>query len=258
MTRVAVLGTPIDAVDGATCLQKVIAWARARESRYLCFCNVHVVVSALADDRLAAAVRAADMNLPDGAPVAWAIRQFGVSSQRRVSGPDTTWDLCRLAEAEGLPVFFFGSSDETLRALQVRVASAFPGLIVAGVLAPPFRPVSEEEDADIVATLNGSGAAIFFVGLGCPKQEAWMHAHRGRVQGVMLGVGAAFDFQSGRKARAPAWMRRHGLEWLHRLASEPGRLAGRYFVTNSVFVVRIVLGLIAFRLKRRRFTDTLR
>jgi N-acetylglucosaminyldiphosphoundecaprenol N-acetyl-beta-D-mannosaminyltransferase len=248
MVRISVLGSPINAIDRSTCLQQVVRWAKAGESRYLCFCNVHSVVSATEDERLAEAIAGADMSLPDGAPVAWSLRHFGAASQERVSGPDTTWDLCRLAELHGLPVFFLGSTEDTLHALCATVSAAFPGLVIAGSYAPPFRPVSADEDAMMVANLNDSGASIFFIGLGCPKQEVWMREHRGRVRGVMLGVGAAFDFHSGMKARAPKWMRSHGLEWLHRLFREPSRLAGRYLVTNTVFVVKMAASLIAFRL----------
>jgi N-acetylglucosaminyldiphosphoundecaprenol N-acetyl-beta-D-mannosaminyltransferase len=133
-------------------------------------------------------------------------------------------------------VYFFGSSPDTLEALDQRLSVAFPSLIVGGYESPPFRPLTPQEDADAVARINASGAGLVFVGLGCPKQELWMQAHRGRINAVMLGVGAAFDFHAGTVSRAPAWMRHNGLEWLHRLASEPRRLWRRYLVTNTLFV----------------------
>jgi N-acetylglucosaminyldiphosphoundecaprenol N-acetyl-beta-D-mannosaminyltransferase len=110
-------------------------------------------------------------------------------------------------------------------------------LVVAGFEAPPFRAITSEEDEDYVRRINSSGAGLVFVGLGCPKQERWMMEHRGRVNAVMLGVGAAFDFHAGTVARAPSWMRNNGLEWMHRLLSEPRRLWRRYIVTNTLFIV---------------------
>ena len=155
----------------------------------------------------------------------------------RVSGPDLMWALLGRCAAEGLPVYLFGSTPDTLQALMVRAMAAFPALQIAGHESPPFRALSAEEDADAVSRINASGAGLVFVGLGCPKQEHWMLAHRGRINAVMLGVGAAFDFHAGTVSRAPLWMRDNGLEWLHRLASEPRRLWKRYLVINTLFVL---------------------
>lgn len=127
-----------------------------------------------------------------------------------------------------------------LEALARRLVEDNPGLRIGGALAPPFGAMTPAEDAAVVAQINSSGAGTVWVGLGCPRQEKWMAAHRGKINAVMIGVGAAFDFHAGFKARAPLWMQRHGLEWLHRLASEPRRLAKRYVVTNTLFIVAAV------------------
>jgi N-acetylglucosaminyldiphosphoundecaprenol N-acetyl-beta-D-mannosaminyltransferase len=177
------------------------------------------------------------MATPDGAPVAWMLRRLGFAGQRRVSGPDLMWALCERCAAEKVPVYFYGSTGDTLTALKVRLLEAIPGLLIGGMESPPFRALSSEEDAGAVQRINASGAGIVFVGLGCPKQEMWMAEHRGRVNAVMIGVGAAFDFHAGTVQRAPLWMRDNGLEWLHRLASEPGRLWKRYLVTNTLFLL---------------------
>ncbi len=132
--------------------------------------------------------------------------------------------------------FVYGSTEATLALLESRLRAAFPALRLS-MESPPFRTLSSDEDAAAVARINASGAGIVFVGLGCPKQEHWMAEHRGRVNAVMIGVGAAFDFHAGTVQRAPAWMRDNGLEWLHRLASEPGRLWRRYLVTNTLFIL---------------------
>jgi N-acetylglucosaminyldiphosphoundecaprenol N-acetyl-beta-D-mannosaminyltransferase len=242
-----VLGIPVDRVSFAQAQDRIMAWGHAHESRYVVLANVHVVVTASNEADFGAAVVAADMAAPDGAPVAWMLRKLGKTQQERVSGPDLTWALLQRCEAEGLTVYFYGSTQNILARLVERLAVAFPKLVVAGVEAPPFRPATEAEDAESVQRINSSGAGLVFVGLGCPKQEQWMFAHRGCVNAVMLGVGAAFDFHAGAVARAPAWMRDSGLEWLHRLLSEPRRLWKRYLLTNSLFVLGALRQLISHR-----------
>lgn len=232
-----VLGAFIDALDLDEAQGRILAWASGRESRYVCICNAHSVVTASRWEAFRRVINAADMATPDGTPVAWMLRRLGFASQRRVSGPELMWALCGQAARDGLPVYFFGSQSATLEALEQRLRQAFPDLSIAGKESPPFRPLAPEEDAAEVARMNESGAGIVFVGLGCPKQEEWMAAHRGRVNAVMIGVGAAFDFHAGVVARAPRWMREHGLEWLHRLISEPRRLWRRYLVTNTLFIL---------------------
>ncbi|MDP2787712.1 MAG: WecB/TagA/CpsF family glycosyltransferase [Pseudomonadota bacterium] len=216
---------------------RLLGWARVRESRYVTICNVHVVVSASQDAGYREIINGSDMATPDGAPVAWMLRHLGFAGQQRISGPDLMWALCERCAAEKLPVYFYGSTEATLQALDEHLREAFPGLVIGGLDSPPFRPLSAEEDAAAVGRINASGAGIVFVGLGCPKQERWMAEHRGRVNAVMIGVGAAFDFHAGKVTRAPRWMRDNGLEWLHRLVSEPRRLWRRYLVTNTLFIL---------------------
>ena len=233
-----VLGAHIDALSWNAALDRLLGWAHAHESRYVTICNVHVVVSASQDADYRAIINGSDMATPDGAPVAWMLRRQGFAGQPRISGPDLMWALCERAAAEGLPVYCYGSTDATLAQLEARLRAAFPSLKLT-VESPPFRALSAEEDAAAVARIHDSGAGIVFVGLGCPKQERWMAAHRGKVNAVMIGVGAAFDFHAGTVQRAPAWMRNNGLEWLHRLLSEPRRLWKRYLVTNTLFIVGV-------------------
>ncbi len=243
----AVLGVPIDTIDFIAAQDRVMAWGHAHQSRYVVLANVHVVVTASREQEFGEVVNAADMATPDGAPVAWMLRKLGTVGQARVSGPDLTWALLGRCEAEELPVYFFGSTQDTLAQLASRISTAFPRLMVTGYEAPPFRPMTSKEDAEAMERINTSGAGLVFVGLGCPKQEHWMLAHRGRVNAVMLGVGAAFDFHAGTVSRAPTWMRENGLEWLHRLASEPRRLWKRYLVTNTIFVLSALSQLVVKR-----------
>jgi N-acetylglucosaminyldiphosphoundecaprenol N-acetyl-beta-D-mannosaminyltransferase len=239
-----VLGTWIDALFWDDAIMKVIEWGAARESRYICICNVHSVVTANHDSKFNRVVNGADMSTSDGAPIAWALRQLGYPAQERINGPDLMWRYLREAERIGQSAFFYGSTDDTLAKLRLAIHREFPQLRIAGMHSPPFRTLSREEDEAEVAKINDSGAHVVFVGLGCPKQEIWMADHKGRINAVMIGVGAAFDYHSGTKKRAPLWWQRNGLEWLYRLGSEPRRLMKRYLVTNTFFVFRFAKQLI--------------
>lgn len=236
---VALLGSPIDALSWEQALGRILRWASARQSRMVCLCNVHVVVSARRDETLARALQIADMSTPDGAPVAWLMRKIGWPEQQRISGPDLMWRLLAEAERLQLPVFLLGSTETTLARLTQRLQQVFPDLQIAGMLSPPFRELSAAEDAQMVEIINNSGARLLFVGLGCPKQEIWMAAQRDRIQAVMLGVGAAFDYHAGVLPRAPQSWQRLGLEWLYRLWREPSRLMKRYLITNSLFLLAL-------------------
>lgn len=235
--RLPVLGVAIDVLPAAAVAQRIVAWGAARDSRVVCLCNAHSAVTAGGDASFAQALALADLVAPDGAPVAWMLRRLGAVHQARVAGPDLMADTLGLAAAQGVPVFLYGGRSDTLWDLQQALHLRWPSLQIAGAVSPPFREPTVAELAADVALINRSGAGIVWVGLGCPKQERWMIARRGEVRAVMVGVGAAFDFLAGHTPRAPRWMRAHGLEWLHRLAVEPRRLAGRYLSTNSRFIV---------------------
>lgn len=231
-----VIGGFIDALDWQTALTRLSTWAHSHESRYVCICNSHSVVTARQDTDFGRVIDAADMATPDGAPVAWMLRRLGFSQQQRINGPDLMWKYCALAEQQQQSIFLYGATPETLEVLQAKLAFAYPKLVIAGAISPPFRSLSADEDAAIVERINQSGAGTVWVSLGCPKQEQWMANHRGRINAVMVGVGAAFDYHAGTIRRAPLWMQKSGLEWLYRLCSEPRRLWKRYLVTNSLFI----------------------
>jgi N-acetylglucosaminyldiphosphoundecaprenol N-acetyl-beta-D-mannosaminyltransferase len=246
-----VLRAHIDAIDWQSCIDRIAMWATRRESRYVCLCNVHSVVAARRDPKFRWIVNRADLAVPDGAPIAWFLRRSGFPAQQRISGTELMWQCCARAEGEGLAIFLYGSTPESLDRLRERLMHAFPALRVAGCHAPPYRQLTHEEDARDVAMIRASGAQIVFVGLGCPKQEAWMAAHRARIGAVLLGVGAAFDFLAGNSRRAPRWMQDAGLEWLHRLLHEPRRLWRRYLFTNTLFCA-YVAGELARTYRARR------
>lgn len=232
----SVIGVPIDSVTWSQALARISAWAAAKQSRYICICNVHSVVNARQDDLFAKVIRDADMATPDGAPVAWLIRRIGGPRQERINGPDLMWHYCAKAAQRNESIYLYGGQQRTLDILQRRLLAHFPGLKIAGAYSPPYRALTSEEDAAVVETINASGAGTVWVSLGCPKQEKWMAEHCGRISAVMIGVGAAFDYHAGTIQRAPLWMQRNGLEWLHRLCSEPRRLWKRYLVTNALFI----------------------
>jgi N-acetylglucosaminyldiphosphoundecaprenol N-acetyl-beta-D-mannosaminyltransferase len=164
------------------------------------------------------------------------MRLKGARSQARIYGPALTLSLLAAAAREAIPVGFYGGTPEVLEALAGRMQARFPALPIAYASSPPFRPLTSQEDETVVDQINVSGARILFVGLGCPKQEQWIDAHRDRIRAVMVGVGAAFDFHAGIKRQAPVWMQRGGLEWLFRLFQEPGRLWKRYMHNNPRFI----------------------
>jgi N-acetylglucosaminyldiphosphoundecaprenol N-acetyl-beta-D-mannosaminyltransferase len=234
-----VLDTLMDLGNREEIMANVLRWARERESRYLCSSNVHSVVTARYDQSFLEVLNQADMTMPDGAAVAWAMRRQGFSAQQRVAGPDLMEDVLATAQEHGLKVFFYGSTQQTLDLLRERLAARYPQLQIAGMHSPPFGSQSEEQRLADAQMINDTGAQILLVGLGCPKQERWMRAQRGTVNAVMFGFGAAFDFHAGTLKRAPLWMQNHGLEWVHRLCSEPRRLWKRYLVTNSLFILGI-------------------
>ena len=235
-----VLNTHVNALSWNKVIDKVSNWVINGESRCVCLCNVHSTVTAQSDPEFASVLSKSDLVLPDGMPVAWVLRSRGFKGQPRISGPDLMWKCAEKFELLEQSVFLYGSTSESLEKLKEVMNETFPRLKIVGAISPPFRELSSEEEATIVATINASGAHALFVALGCPKQEQWMLKNRGIINAVMFGFGAAFDFHAGNIKRAPIWMQRAGLEWLHRLASEPRRLWRRYLVTNASFLFSLL------------------
>lgn len=232
-------GVGVSAVDYEAALQWVIEAAREGRSACVDHMPVHGLMTATADPAFAADIGRFDIVAPDGQPVRWALNHFhGVGLRDRVYGPTFTLLLCEAAAAEGLPVYLYGSTAETVERLCDNLLARFPTLRIAGRESPPFGPLDEAEEREAVARINRSGARIVFIGLGCPKQERFAARHKGAIRAVMVCVGAAFDFHAGRVDQAPRWMQERGLEWLFRLMKEPRRLAGRYLTTNSRFLWR--------------------
>lgn len=206
---------------------------------YSCLCGVHGIVTAQHSESMMRALDGAWLNFPDGAPVAWLMRRHGAASAHRVAGPDLMPRVIEAGQEAGVRHFLFGSSADVLERLQRRLLDRFPRAIIAGAISPPFREVTDEENARFAEQIVSSGADIVWVGLGLPKQDEWLHRSAALfAPAVGLGVGAAFDFLAGTKPRAPEWVQAAGLEWMHRLLKEPRRLAGRYATTNTEFLAR--------------------
>ena len=235
-----ILGVRLDATSYTQATELVRTWTELGESRIVCTANVHMLMTAYDDVAFRSVLRDADLVTPDGMPLVWTLRRMGYAQQERVYGPTLTCKLLSLSEETGIPIGFLGSTPAVIENLQVRVRQAYPQIKLAYAYSPPFRVLDSVEDAAIVDAVNRSGARILFVGLGCPKQELWMHAHRGQVNSVMLGVGAAFDYLAGIKPQAPLWVQRIGMEWFYRLVTEPRRLWKRYLIYNSRFVIKVL------------------
>ena len=225
----------------------ILRAARAGSGGVVDLMPVHGLITAARDAAFRRRVNGFELVAPDGQPVRWALNRFhnaGLSD--RVYGPELMLRLCRAAAEQGVGVYLYGGTPEVLDKLKNGLAERFPRLRIAGAESPPFRPLTAEEDAAVVARMNESGAGVVFLGVGCPKQEVFAAEHRDRLRAVQVCVGAAFDFHAGAKRMAPPWMQRRGLEWLFRLWQEPGRLWRRYLVTNTIFSLlvgrRLLLG----------------
>ncbi|MEQ1887046.1 MAG: WecB/TagA/CpsF family glycosyltransferase [Bryobacteraceae bacterium] len=241
-----VLGTRVDVLDYDRASRRIMNWARQQQARFICAANVHVVMEGHDARAYQEMVNGADMVTSDGMPLVWMLRAQGFDASR-VYGPDLMRILLEVCEREKMPVGLYGGSPAVLDRLLASIQREHPNLPVAYACSPPFRELSQVEDAQIITDIQESGARMLFVGLGCPRQERWITRHLSTIHVPMLGVGAAFDFIAGTKRTAPALLQRMGLEWLFRLMSEPGRLWRRYVVHNPRFLVLAGLQLTGFK-----------
>jgi N-acetylglucosaminyldiphosphoundecaprenol N-acetyl-beta-D-mannosaminyltransferase len=239
-----ILGSRIDATSYQDACDRIQTWAEQHTSCYIVAANVHVVMTAFWQPSFQHLLNQAALVTPDGMPLVWAMRLLGVKGQSRVYGPDLMLAWCDRAAHLKIPLFLYGGTETLLSKLQSNLEQRFPGLVIVGCHAPPFRPLTPEEEARDRDRIQASGAKVVFVGLGCPKQEEWMARQQGKLSAVAIGVGAAFSFHSGEVSQAPRWMMSLGLEWLYRLASEPRRLWQRYLINNPAFLVLFALQLL--------------
>jgi len=243
--RISIIDVGIDTTSYADTCDRITLLAQQNKSGYIVAANVHVVMTAYWNQSYRQVLANAEIVTPDGMPLVWGLRSLGVKDQQRVYGPDLMLALCDRAAQENIPIYLFGATVETLNKLEQNLKSRFSDLAIVGKHAPPYFEINDPnfasqltEDMELIAK---SGAKFVFIALGCPKQEFWMsHAHH-RLDAVMIGVGAAFDFHSGKISQAPRWMMAIGLEWLYRFSQEPVRLWQRYLINNPYFVILFCL-----------------
>jgi N-acetylglucosaminyldiphosphoundecaprenol N-acetyl-beta-D-mannosaminyltransferase len=231
-----VIGSPVTALPFDAQMQAIVGWAEQRLSKMICVANAHMLVEAHWHPDFAEVLQKADLVTSDGMPLVWMMKLLGVRNQERVAGVDILIELCRVSTQRNLKVYFLGGQQSILDRIKTRLDIDFPSLAIAGMEPLPFRPITAQEDNEVLERIQASGANLVFVSLGCPKQEKWMAQNRNRVPAVMIGLGGAFPVYGGIQRRAPRWVREAGLEWAYRLIQEPRRLAKRYSQTNQVFL----------------------
>lgn len=211
--------------------------------KYICFCNVHTSVMSRDDPGYAVIQNSSAFTFADGAPIAKAQRKKGHLNAERVAGPDFMAAMFRASMDGKISHYFYGSTQETIDKLEANLKREYPGIRIKGLYSPPFREMTEEEKAKDIQMINDAGADIVWIGLGAPKQEKWMAEHKDKINAVMVGVGAGFNFHAGTVKRAPVWVQKAGLEWLYRLLQDPRRLVKRYVISNlKYFWYLYVLG----------------
>jgi len=236
-----VLGVRVSSINMSIAMETIKGWIERREPNYVTVADVNSIMVGQRDPEFLRIHNKAGMVTPDGMPLVWLGRYNGNKNVERVYGPDLMLALCEKSIANGCRHYLYGGHEGVPELLKSRLEQRFPGIKIVGTYSPPFRALSNEEDEKIIKTINSAKPDIVWVGLGAPKQERWMAEHVGRLGvPVLIGVGAAFDFNAGLKKQAPLWMQKRGLEWVFRLVTEPRRLWRRYLGNNPRFVFLII------------------
>lgn len=236
----------VDIVNLHTCLNKVIKLSQIEKGAYVCVSNVHMCMETFDSSSFERVVNQADLVIPDGKPISWAQKLLGFSQAEQVRGQDIMSSVCEVSGEQNINIGFYGgSSEQLLKLVKSNLTKQFPEIKITYAFSPPYRPLTKEEDLQVISEIQKANVNVLFVGVGCPKQECWMAEHKDSLNCVMLGVGAAFDFIAGSKKHAPRWMQNLGLEWFFRLCSEPRRLWKRYFKQNPRFVFHFCKQLIS-------------
>lgn len=239
-----ILNMKVSCIEYELALKKIIYWAAQANSKYVCISNVHMCMEVFDSLAYKKIVNEADLILPDSTILRFSQRLLTKSNVGGTKkGVDMVLDLCELASLESMSIGLYGSTDSTIEKFKSKLEKSYPQLKINYKYSPPFRELTKTESEKIVCDINNSGVKILFVGLGCPKQERWMAAHKDELKCVMLGVGAAFDFIAGTTKTSPDWVHKYGLEWLYRLCTEPKRLWRRYLYNNPRFIWYFILQL---------------
>lgn len=231
-----IMGVDIAAIDMEWLVNYLNRNVKNLSGDYICVSNVHTTVTAYEEPEYLKVQNGGIMAIPDGGPLSSVGQRRGFRNMKRTTGPSLMGEIFKISAEKGYRHYFCGSTDETLDKLYVTLTDAYHGIQIVGMYSPPFRPMTEDEDKAIVERINETKPDFIWVGLGAPKQEKWMAAHQGKLNGLMIGVGAGFDYYAGNIERAPEWMQKSNLEWVFRLLQDPKRLFGRYWHTNTKFI----------------------
>ncbi|AYA78079.1 glycosyltransferase [Bacillus sp. Y1] len=236
-----ILNSKINALDFKNTVENIKKWIVTNDKhKYVCVCNTHSLVTASNDYYFNTVLDNAAICTPDGMPLVWALKTFGFKDQDRVDGPNLMLKLCEESAKEGYKIYLYGNTEEILQRLEKKLKDMYKDIEIVGTYSPPFRTLEEGEIKKIQSDINKSAADIVFVSLGCPKQEKWMYENSPNINGVLLGVGAAFNFIIGDIKRPPLFFQKLGLEWLFRLLSEPQRLWKRYLYNNTNYILKFI------------------
>ena len=253
IVRFNVLGILVSGMNLQMATEEMLEAVRTRRKGYICVRDVHGIALAQRDAGFRAILNAAFLNTPDGMPLVWLGRHYVGPQVDRVYGPDLMLAVFQATQHTSCRHFFYGGAPGVAEELKTKLVARFPGVTVCGTYSPPFRPLNAEEEAAAITLIAERKPDIIWVGLSTPKQERFMAEYLPKLDTtLMVGVGAAFDFHSGRVRQAPRWIQRSGFEWLYRMCCEPRRLGRRYLVNNPLFLWRIagqLLGLKKYPLK---------
>ena len=236
-----IMGVAVAAIDMEWLLDFTKEHVRDLSGDYLCVSNVHTTVTVYEDKCYRDIQNGGIMAIPDGGPLSALGRKRGFPHMQRTTGPSYMKAVLEMSARYGWRHYFYGSTEETIERLKEVLQTQYPGVEVAGMYSPPFRALNAKEDVQMTEQINQTSPDFVWVGLGAPKQEIWMAEHQGRIKGLMVGVGAAFDYLAGNIKRAPEWMQKCNLEWLYRMLQDPKRRFKRYLVTNSKFIWHAVI-----------------
>lgn len=232
----SIMGVNVAAIDMEWLLDFIERNIKNLSGDYICVSNVHTTVTAYEDSDYLKVQNGGIMAIPDGGPLSTVGQRRGFKSMKRTTGPSFMGEILKVSAEKGYRHYFYGSTDETLEKVYEVLEHDYPGTQIVGMYSPPFRPLTEEEDMVVINRINDVNADFVWVGLGAPKQEKWMAEHQGKINGVMVGVGAGFDYLAGNIDRAPEWMQKSNMEWAFRLIQNPKRLFNRYWHTNMKFI----------------------
>lgn len=236
-----IMGVNIAAINMKWLLKYIVKNIHNLKGDYICVANVHTTVTAYEDPIYCSIQNEGLMAIPDGGPLSVIGQKRGYTGMERTTGPNLMEEIFKISVERGYRHYFYGSKEETLKLMEKKLRENYLGIQIAGMYSPPFRPLSDEEDILIIKMINETHPDFVWVGLGAPKQERWMAEHQKKIEGLMVGVGAGFDYYAGNIRRAPQWMQKWSLEWLYRLIQDPKRLFSRYLYSNTKFIWNVII-----------------